>query len=229
MAVFISFEGIEGTGKTTQIARVAEELAARGVRFVKTREPGGCPIADQIRAIVLDARNKEMDKRTELLLYLAARAQHVAEVVRPALMRGEVVLCDRFTDATEAYQGAGRGHDPEFIHFVTDKTTEGLRPDLTILLDLPVEVGLRRARGRAAQIADVGDKEDRFERESLNFHQKVRDGYLAIAEREPTRVRVVDADGEPDEVFSRLMPLIDDIIDREVTAPGGEVAMESTE
>jgi len=190
MAFFITFEGIEGCGKTTQAGLLARHLTTRGHRVTVTREPGGCPIADQVRAILLDAANGAMVPLAELLLYAAARAQHVAEVVVPALQRGEVVICDRFTDATLAYQGYGRGLDRTVIDDLNRLAAGSTRPDLTILVDCPVETGLGRAMARIN--GSTGAREERFELESLMFHRKVRDGYLELAKREPERFAVVD-------------------------------------
>ncbi len=176
MACFITFEGIEGCGKTTQLRLLARRLEADGHAVTVTREPGGCPIADQIRNILLDADNQAITPLTELLLYAAARAQHMSEVVTPALEAGGIVLCDRFTDATIAYQGYGRRLDLAVIDKLNQLATGGIRPDLTVLLDCPAETGLKRAISRINSAA--GAREERFELESLQFHQRVRDGYL---------------------------------------------------
>lgn len=194
MGFFITFEGIEGCGKTTQLRLLKERLAALGEKVTVTREPGGCPVADQMRAILLDAKNSAITPLAELLLYAAARAQHVQEVIVPALERGETVLCDRFTDATVAYQGHGRGLDLAVIEKLNTLATGSLQPALTVLIDCPVEVGLSRALARIE--ATSGAKEERFERESLLFHQKVRNGYLALANAFPERFVVVDGSGD---------------------------------
>ena len=191
MALFITFEGVEGCGKTTQIRRLAENLTAAGRQVLLTREPGGCPIADQVRAILLDAANAAMTPLAELLLYAAARAQHVGEVVKPALAAGRIVLCDRFTDATVAYQGYGRRLDRELIDRLNDIATT-CRPDLTILLDCPAETGLARALARI-EATSGQPREERFEQEAIDFHRRVRDGYLAQAAAEPARFAVIDA------------------------------------
>lgn len=190
MGRFITFEGVEGCGKTTQIKLLAQHLTERGETVVVTREPGGCPIADQARAILLDAANCAMTPTAELLLYAAARAQHVQEIVKPALAAGKIVLCDRFTDATIAYQGCGRGLDLATIAYLNELATGGLKPQLTLLLDCPVEVGLRRALDRIN--GGSGAREERFELESVLFHRKVRNGYLKLAENEPERFIVID-------------------------------------
>lgn len=190
MAFFITFEGIEGCGKTTQESRLAESLAKMGYPVVVTREPGGCSIAEQIRAILLDAGNRAMVPLAELLLYAAARAQHVEEVIRPALDSGKIVICDRFTDATAAYQGYGRSLDLELIGGLNRLATGGVVPDLTILLDCPEEVGLSRAMARIN--ATEGAREERFEQESLAFHRMVREGYLRLAAAETERYLILD-------------------------------------
>lgn len=191
MAYFITLEGIEGCGKSTQAELLSRELHAEtGCQVIATREPGGCPIANKIRAILLDADNRALVPLAELLLYAAARAQHVAEVIRPALAEGKIVLCDRYTDATTAYQGYGRALDLPLIENLAQLATGGLTPDLTILLDCPEEVGLKRAMARIN--ASSGAREERFEQESLRFHHAVREGYLKIAAAHPDRFIVVD-------------------------------------
>jgi dTMP kinase len=202
MSVFITFEGIEGCGKTTQLRRLADHLQRQGRAVLTTREPGGCPIADEIRRILLSPANGELVPRAELLLYAAARAQHVAEVIQPALARGMWVLCDRFTDATIVYQGYGRGLDTHLIGELNDVAAGATLPQLTLLLDLPVEEGLNRARRRNAQTA--GTDEGRFEDESLAFHRRVRDGYRQLAAREPARFLIIDASGDEDAVTKRV-------------------------
>lgn len=200
--MFLTFEGIEGCGKSTQIRLLSEALTTAGHQVVLTREPGGCPIADQVRAVLLDAANQAMVPMTELLLYGAARAQHLSEVVYPALSQGRVVLCDRFSDATRAYQAFGRGLDRQLIEQVNQLACQGLTPDMTLLLDCPVEVGLTRARQRI-DAAD-GPREERFELETLAFHQRVRDGYLTLAAEEPHRFVLVDAGKRPEQVADQI-------------------------
>lgn len=190
---FITFEGIEGCGKTTQIKLLAEQLESLGYSVLLTREPGGCPIADKIRSILLDADNRGMSPQTELLMYAAARAQHVSEVILPALKQGKVVLCDRFTDATIAYQSYGRGIDPDTVQTLNQMACQSVFPDLTVLIDCEVTTGLERARRRIE--SNSGPREERFELEALDFHQRVRDGYLAIAHHEPQRFITVDGSG----------------------------------
>jgi dTMP kinase len=206
MAFFITFEGIEGSGKSTQIQALMKQLETRGHRVLATREPGGCPIADAIRAILLDSANFALVPRAELLLYAAARAQHVEQVIRPALAAQTIVLCDRFADATTAYQGGGRGLNAELVEELNAIATGGLRPDLTLLFDMPVELGLSRARRRNQHEA-LRD-ENRFEMEELDFHRRVRAAYLALAEREQ-RFRVIDATGMIDTVAARVSATVE--------------------
>ena len=209
MALFITFEGGEGCGKSTQIAALAARLTNRGIPVLATREPGGCAIADAIRRILLDPANAALVPRAELLLYAAARAQHVDEIIQPALSQGTWVLCDRFTDATVAYQGGGRQLPPTTIETLNRIATDGLQPDLTLLLDLPVEEGLRRAIGRNDQ--DGTAHEGRFEAETLAFHQRVRVAYRQLAESHE-RFRVVDASGEVDAVAGRIDRVLDEFL-----------------
>lgn len=192
---FITFEGIEGSGKTTQLRLAKDYLEAKGFPLVVTDEPGGTPLGKIIREMLLNIGPYSISPRAELLLFVAARAQHVQEVIRPALEQGKWVLCDRFLDATLAYQGWGRGLDTTFIEALHDFATASLMPHLTILLDLPAENGLRRALERIAQRRGVS-REDRFEREDLAFHQRIREGYLALAAKEPERYRIIDASPE---------------------------------
>lgn len=185
--MFITFEGPEGSGKTSQIRQLADFLRASGRLVVTTREPGGTRIGDQIRACLHDVANREMVPTAELLLYSASRAQLVGELIRPTLTAGGVVLCDRFADSTLAYQGYGRGLDLEELRTITRIATGGLTPDLTVLLDLEVAVGLARRR-------DGGEEMNRLDLESLSFHQRVRDGYHRLAAAEPERWQVVAAE-----------------------------------
>lgn len=206
--MFITFEGIEGSGKTTQITLLADWLTARtGTAPVVTREPGGCAIADQIRAVLLDSANSAMTERAELLLYAAARAQHVAEVIRPALVSGGIVLCDRYSDATVAYQGNGRGMPIPVIEELNALASGGLIPDLTLLLDFAAETGLERACRRNAANTN-GRDEGRFEQEALAFHQRVRNGYLALAEGNP-RFELIDAEGSAEQVAERVRAAVE--------------------
>lgn len=216
MACFITFEGIEGSGKTTQIRLLSERMSELGHPVVVTREPGGCPIADRIRGILLDPDNRGMVPRAELLLYAAARAQHVSEIIRPALQAGKIVLCDRFTDATLAYQGFGRRLDEDLIRQLNRLASEELRPDLTLLLDLPVEEGLGRALQREKIARD--NTEGRFEREAMEFHRHVRQGYLQLAEQEPDRFRIVAADRAQQSINEEIVGLIDHYLRERKTA-----------
>jgi dTMP kinase len=209
MSLFITFEGIEGCGKTTQIRLLAERLRQSGLEILVTREPGGCPIADAIRSILLHPDSHALVPRAELLLYAAARAQHVDEVIRPALSRGTLVLCDRFIDATVAYQGGGRGLDPALIASLNALATDGLLPNLTLLLDMPAEEGLQRARRRNA----AAPEEDRFEREDLDFHRRVRSEYLQLA-RQHERFLVIDATGSVEAVAGRIGTAVEAVLTR---------------
>jgi dTMP kinase len=204
--LFVTFEGIEGCGKTTQVKRVAGRLEGLGLRVLATFEPGGTPIGQDIRRILLDAQNRDLYPLAELLLYEADRAQHMARVVIPALNRGTWVLCDRFFDATTVYQGYARGLDLSLIELLNNRVSSGIQPDITFLHDCPVEVGLTRARGRDVNRGEDG--QDRFERERRAFHQAVREGYLELARRYSERFVVIDATrSEEDvegEVFDRL-------------------------
>jgi dTMP kinase len=199
--MFITFEGIEGSGKTTQQQRLAAFLRERGRTVVLTKEPGGTPLADRIRAILLDSASV-IDPIAEVFLFAASRRQHTTEVIEPALERGEVVLCDRYADSTLAYQGFGRRIDLDRLRALNDWATDSLVPHLALLYDLPEEVGLRRAVSRNA---DAPQDEGRFEAEDLRFHRRVREGYLSMTVAEPARFAVIDADGTIDEVFRRTM------------------------
>jgi dTMP kinase len=192
MNKFITFEGVEGSGKSTQMKLLGKYLLGKNIPVLLTQEPSGTPIGRKIGDILFHRGHSAMCPETELLLFCAARAQHVREVVRPALDGGKHVLCDRFSDATFAYQSAGRGLDPDFIHIINDYSALHLRPDLTLLFDLPVEAGLQRAGQRDAQLQDPS-KADRFEKENLDFHKRVRQAYLHRRQAEPERFRVIDA------------------------------------
>ena len=181
---FITIEGIEGVGKSTNLAFIESILSDAGKQVVVTREPGGTPLSETIREILLDVNQKGMSSDTELLLMFAARAQHLGELIKPALQAGKWVLCDRFTDATYAYQGGGRHISVERITALENWVQGELRPDLTLLLDIPVEAGLQRAAGRG--------EPDRFEQEKVEFFQSVRDVYLDRASKEPDRFRIID-------------------------------------
>ncbi len=202
----ITFEGIEGCGKSTQSRRAAAHYREAGLDVRLEREPGGTAIGHRIRELLLDPAVRSFDPLTELLLMEADRRQHVVEVLRPALEQGAIVFCDRFHDATFAYQGGGRGLPPDRIRAVDGWAVEGLRPDLTLLLDCPVEVGLARARHRD------GENGARFENESREFHERVRAAYLAIAGRETGRVKRIDSNREPDRVFADVLGHLDRLL-----------------
>lgn len=208
--IFITFEGLDGCGKTTQLALLAEDLQRRGYRVTITREPGGTIIGDRIRVILLDPQHQGITPVAELLLYAASRTQHLHEVILPALKRGDIVLCDRYTDATDAYQGGARKIDQRLIDAIHSISTSGKKPDLTILLDSPVPQALSRATARIEK--NGGEKEARFEQEQNAFHTNVRDAYLAIAKKNPARVKVVDASGEIEAIHRRIIQLVEEVL-----------------
>jgi dTMP kinase len=211
LSLFITFEGVEGSGKTTQIQRLRKYLMQKGIYCKVTREPGGCSIGEKIRQILLNPDHREMVSATELLLYEAARAQHVIEVIKPFLEKEGVVLCDRFSDATLAYQGYGRRLDLKWIQRLNHLSSQGVRPDVTFLLDCPSDVGLKRAIQRNRTLKQ--EKEERFEREEIQFHRRVRKGYLAIARREPRRVKVIDTRQGEEKVFEKIKKIVDNLIE----------------
>jgi dTMP kinase len=192
---FVTFEGVEGCGKSTQLALAGARLRERGQRVLETREPGGTAAGERIREILLDPDRTELDSVTEWLLIEADRGQHVREVLKPALASGTFVLCDRYSDSTEAYQRAARGLDPKIVGEVDAIARDGLVPELTLLYDLAPEAGLARAKDRD------GPRVGRFEAAGLAFHNAVRDAYLEIARREPNRVALIPGDGDPARVF----------------------------
>ncbi len=204
---FISFEGGDGAGKSTQLSLLSGDLEALGRRVILTREPGGTRLSEQIRSWVLH-ESGALCKQAELLLIFAARAQHISEVIRPALLRGDWVLCDRFTDASYAYQGGGRGIPVEFIQQIEAVSTEGVRPDLTLLLDLPVIQGIERS-------VDRGQGSDRFEEQDLEFKQRVRQAYLDRQSGEPDRIRIINATKSVESVHTQIWDLVSNLIDRE--------------
>jgi dTMP kinase len=208
--LFITFEGIEGSGKSTQIALLADYLVSQGTQTALTREPGGTPIGNQVRKILLDPENGMLDPAAELLLYSASRAQHLHELILPRLAEGTTVLCDRFSDATLAYQGYGRGLDCGMIRSLDLIVTAGMRPDLTLLFDIDPVVGVARARGRNDSHGLAA--EARFENEELAFHDRVRQGYLVLAAQEPGRIRIVDATGTPEAVQQRVRKIADELL-----------------
>lgn len=198
--MFITLEGPDGSGKTTQAAALVLALRRSGYSVLPTREPGGTPVGEQIRAIVHDLRNTEIVPRTEILLYLASRAQLVEQVIRPSLQAGEVVICDRYADSTLAYQGYGHCTDIDTLKILLEFTTGGLKPDLTLLLDVDAETGLRR---RAAE-----GEWNRLDAYDLEFHRRVREGYLQLAQAEPQRWITIDAGRSPEEVQADLRRLV---------------------
>lgn len=197
---FITFEGIEGSGKSTQIARAADYLTARGLEPLCTREPGGTPIGDALRGILLHPSHGDMTPLTELLLVYAARVQHLDEVIQPGLQAGKVILCDRYEDSTVAYQGFGREIPLNAIKMLSSLSTAGITPGLTFLLDLPVEEGLARAHRRNQD--DLS--EARLDREAVEFHRRVRQGFLSLAQQHPGRFRVINAMQPPEKVAHRI-------------------------
>lgn len=207
MVRFISFEGGDGTGKTTQIHALENYLIQQGRSCVVTREPGGTSLGKLIRQVLLEVSDHEIASSTELFLYLADRAQHVNEIIRPALAAGKIVLCDRFTDSTLAYQGYGRGIDLKLLGQFNDVADGAVRPDLTILLDCPVTVGLGRTNQRPS--VEGQPREDRFERETIDFHEKIRAGFLAMARAEPARFRVIDTTRAAAEVTREIQRIAD--------------------
>jgi dTMP kinase len=210
LSLFITFEGVEGSGKTTQIQRLKKYLIRKGIPCKVTREPGGGHIGEKIRKILLNPDHREMVPLSELLLYEAARAQHVKEVIEPFLKKGGVVLCDRFSDATIAYQGYGRRIDLKWIERLNHFSSCGIKPDVTFLLDCPSDVGLKRALKRNRTLKK--EKEERFEKEKIQFHRRVRKGYLAIARKEPQRVKVIDTRVGEDRVFEKIREIVDNLI-----------------
>ena len=207
---FVTFEGIEGSGKSTQIARLAERLDGAGEPTVVTREPGGSPLGRRLRGLLLGGEIARIEPLAELFLYVADRAQHLREFVEPNLASGTHVLCDRYLDATLAYQGFARGLDLDYIRLLHEKPPLDRRPHRTILLDLDPELGLDRARRRNVELG-LEATEGRFERETIAFHRRVREGYLLLAEAEPFRFRIVAAEGTAEEIEARVADLLSDL------------------
>ena len=202
--LFITFEGVEGSGKTTQVELLADRLQQAGYPVITTREPGGTPISDRIRAVVLDQSRVEIHPHTEALLMCAARAQLVNELILPSLAHGHVVICDRYSDSTFAYQGFARGQDLATLRALNDFATGGLVPHLTLLLDLPAEVGLERRFGPGNSAATT----NRMDRLDLAFHQRVAAGYHSLAQTEPARWRIVDAQRDANEVAAEIWHVV---------------------
>lgn len=210
---FITLEGGEGGGKTTQLSRLAESLAARGVEVVTTREPGGAPGAEALRALLVAGDVNRWDPLTEVLLHYAARRNHLSETVWPALDAGKWVISDRFSDSTMAYQSYGQGVPRATVEDIHNLVVGDFTPDLTVILDLPVKAGLARAGHRNGEATDSGGTEDRYERMGADFHERLRDGFLDIARREPERCVVVEATGDVETVHTRIMAAIDERLD----------------
>jgi dTMP kinase len=208
---FITFEGLDGTGKSTQMRRLAAVLRAAGNKVIETREPGGTPTAEKIRKILLDSGTAGLAPLAEMALMFAARAQHIAEVIEPGLAAGSIVLCDRFTDSTEAYQGSGRKLGSDAVRELHRVLCGNLQPDLTLLLDSNPQASVSRARRRNKRTSkNIGRSHDenRFEQETRAFFARVREGYLAIAKREPGRVVMIDARGTPGQTHGKIVELV---------------------
>jgi len=204
---FITFEGLDGTGKSTQLRKLAAALRSAGYKVVETREPGGTATGEKIRRVLLDSATEGLSPLAEMALMFASRAQHIAEVIQPALDQGQVVLCDRFTDSTEAYQGYGRKLGSEDVLELHRVLCGDLQPDLTILLDSDPAMSVGRARRRNKIVGKQGD-ENRFEQQNRGFFSRVHEGYFAIAAREPQRVAVIDARGTPAQTHARVMEVV---------------------
>ena len=208
---FITFEGLDGSGKSTQMRKLAAALRGAGYKVVETREPGGTATGEKIRKVLLDSGTAGLDPRAEMALMFASRAQHIAEVIEPGLASGEIVLCDRFTDSTEAYQGSGRRLGSEAVRELHRVLCGNLHPDLTLLLDSNAQASVNRARRRNIRDAKNGARshdENRFEQETRAFFGRVRDGFAAIAKREPGRVVTVDARGTPGQTHLKIRELV---------------------
>jgi dTMP kinase len=208
MASFITFEGGDGTGKSTQIRSLEAYLIAQGLSCLTTREPGGTSLGQVLRQTLLESGTRSISSSTELFLYLADRAQHVREIIEPALAQGKVVLCDRYADSTVAYQGYGRGIDRQLLVKLNEIACDGLKPDITFLLDCAVELGLSRTVQRGPTVT-VGAGKDRFESEKWDFHERVRRGFLELARAEPDRFCIVDASRSEQEVFAAIKKVVD--------------------
>jgi dTMP kinase len=204
---FITFEGIDGSGKSTQLRMLANELRVRGFNVLPTSEPGGTPLGRRLREAFLETE-ENVAPLAELLLFAADRAQHVNFLVKPALAEGKIVISDRYTDATFAYQGAGRGFSESIVNQVIELATDGLKPDLTLFFDLPIEKAVLRTNNRT----DAGEQKNRMDKETAEFYVRVREAYLKIAEREPERFRTINAEGSTDEVQMRVVKIVTEFL-----------------
>lgn len=205
--IFITFEGPEGSGKSTQIRLLEKYLIKKGLTVVNTREPGGSVLAEKIRKLLLNSANINIAPSAELLLYLASRAQHVNDKIKPALEKGQAVICDRFSDSTMAYQGYARGLSKKMIKEINEFAAYGLKPDLTIYIDIDVNTGLRRAHKRSG-------KKDRLESEKAAFHNKVRKGYLEIAESEPLRIKIINGKETVGQIQKKIADYVDILLNK---------------
>lgn len=205
---FITFEGIDGSGKSTQLRMLASELRVRGFNVLPTCEPGGTPLGRRLREAFLETE-ENVAPLAELLLFAADRAQHVNFLVKPALEEGKIVVSDRYADATVAYQGAGRGFPESTVNQIIELATDGLKPDLTLFFDLPIEQALTRTNSRG----DAGESKNRMDKETVEFYVRVRDAYLTIAEDEPKRFRIVDARGSTDEIKALVLKIVSEFLD----------------
>ncbi len=208
MSFFITFEGIEGSGKSTQLKLLEAHLKEKGARVLSVREPGGTLLGESVRDLLVNEITEAIDARAELLLYEACRAQIVSHVIKPALKEGKVVLCDRFVDSTSAYQGGGREIEAEPIELINNWASYGLTPELTILVDCPPELGIKRALERIEGMDEGESKEDRFEKEAMSFHTRVREAYLSLAKRFPDRIKVVDGDAAKEDVQKEVIRVV---------------------
>lgn len=211
MGFFITFEGVEGCGKTTQMEMLKVHLEREGKNVLAVREPGGTPLGERVRAILLNVEGatQALDPWTELFLYEACRAQLVSSIIKPALEVGKVVLCDRYTDSTVSYQGYARGLDIEAVRSINSRASMGLVPDLTFVLDCSPEAGLKRAKSRIDAI-ETGPREDRFENEEIEFHRRVREGFLKLAAAEPERIEVIDGEREIAVIHREICDIIEE-------------------
>jgi dTMP kinase len=214
--LFVTFEGGEGTGKSTQIRLLADRLRRRGVDVLVTREPGGSPGAEAVRHVILSGAAEEYGTRMEAVLFAAARNDHVEEVIRPALAGGAVVLCDRFMDSSRVYQGITGNLEPAFVQNLERVAINGVIPDCTVILDIPAMEGLRRARLRTGE-SSQSEEPDRFEKEELGTHEKRREAFLDIAEADPLRCRVVDASGTAEEIADKVFAIVEPLLPIQAT------------